>query len=92
MAITRKEDHVHHSADEESQVHITRPPARAEDEEDEEIQWRSLLTRARARAESQNRLPWGSIYGIEVDGLQENELIWEIGCKVSTAIFLVDFL
>ena len=88
MAITRKEDHVHHSDDEESQVRITRPATRAEDEEDEEIRWRGLLTRARARAaELQDHLPLGSIYGIEVHGLQENELLWEIGCKVSTAIF-----
>ena len=85
MAITRKEENLH-SAD-ESQVHITHPATRAEDKEDEEIRWRSLLTRARARAKSQNHLPLGSIYGIEVHGLQENELLWEIGCKVSTAIF-----
>lgn len=92
MAITRKEDHVHHSDDEESQFRITRPATRAEDEEDEEIRLRSLLTRARARAvESQSNLPLGSIYGIDVHGLQENELLWEIGCKVSTTILLVDF-
>ena len=86
MKISWKEDHTHHSTDEESQAPVTFPTTRAADEEEDETQWSDLLARARGQANTQNNPVAGSIFGIVGLELQEGELLWEITCKVSIIV------
>ena len=76
-AINDTTDDTEHAGTEGTEEAVLRHStlSRAEEDQGDESHWQSMLDRARARAH----------------GLQEHDLLWEIGCKVSMANFLLFF-
>ena len=61
----------------------------AEEEEEEHDQWQGLVDRARTRAHLQTSRRADPDDDWEEYVLQENDVLWEIGCKVSIANILL---
>lgn len=84
LSIATIEDQLCDTRDEVHPVVLHRPVARAEDEEEND-RWQDLLDRAHARTNSQiyRRAEHDFDEDSEDYELQENDVLWEVGCKVS---------